>query len=102
MQEMKGPEEDERTCRWKHQRQCEEMGFELGFKVRSDLDKGSRWKDIPDKVNGRSKGTEAGKDQGCYKLASKAHSVSWPPTANRLILYIDSFAQSNPAKKQDS
>ena len=39
-----------------------------------------------------------------YKLASKAHSMSWPPTANksRLILYIDSFAQSNPGKKQDS
>lgn len=60
-----------------------EMGFELGFKGWVRLGQGSRWKDIPDKVNGRSKGTEAGKDQGCYKLASKAHSVSWPPTANK-------------------
>ena len=65
---------------------------------------GSRGKDIAGKVNGGSQGTEAGKDRGCLQISNKAHSVSWPSTANksRLILYIESFAQSNPVKKQDS
>lgn len=82
-----------------------EMEFELGLKGRSRLGQGSRGKDIAGKVNGGSKGTEAGKDWGCLQISNKAlYSVSWPSTANksRLILYIESFAQSNPVKKQDS
>ena len=81
-----------------------EMGFELGFKGWSRLGQGSWGKDIAGKVNGGSQGTEAGKDRGCLQISNKAHSVSWPSTANksRLILYIESFAQSNPVKKQDS
>lgn len=46
-----------------------EMGFERGFKGWVRLGQGSRWKDIPGKVNDGSKGTEAGNDQGCFQIS---------------------------------
>ena len=41
MQEMKGPEEDERTCSWRHWRQCEKWGLNWALRGGSDLDRGA-------------------------------------------------------------